>query len=64
MMNKDPIIQTINLTRAFGDILAVDRISISIYPGEVFGLLGPNGAGKTTTVRMLAALLEPTSGEA
>jgi len=64
MMNKDPIIQTINLTRAFGDILAVDRISISIYPGEVFGFLGPNGAGKTTTVRMLAALLEPTSGEA
>jgi len=64
MMNKDPIIQTINLTRAFGDILAVDRISISIYPGEVFGFLGPNGAGKTTIVRMLAALLEPTSGEA
>lgn len=64
MMNKEPIIQTKNLTRSFGDILAVDRISIAINPGEVFGLLGPNGAGKTTTVRMLAALLEPTSGEA
>ncbi len=64
MMNNGPIIQTTNLSRSFGDILAVDRISVSINPGEVFGLLGPNGAGKTTTVRMLAALLEPTSGEA
>ncbi|MEE8357173.1 MAG: ABC transporter ATP-binding protein [Anaerolineales bacterium] len=64
MMNKEPIIYTNNLTRSFGDILAVDRISLSINPGEVFGFLGPNGAGKTTTIRMLAALLEPTSGEA
>ena len=64
MMNKEPIIHTINLSRSFDDILAVDRISLSINPGEVFGFLGPNGAGKTTTIRMLAALLEPTSGEA
>lgn len=64
MMNKEPIIYTKDLSRSFGDILAVDRISLSINPGEVFGFLGPNGAGKTTTVRMLAALLEPTSGEA
>ena len=64
MMNKEPIIHTINLTRSFGDLLAVDRISLSINPGEVFGFLGPNGAGKTTIVRMLATLLEPTSGEA
>ena len=63
-MINEPIIQTINLSRSFGDILAVDRLTISINSGEVFGLLGPNGAGKTTTVRMLAALLEPTSGEA
>jgi len=63
-VNNGPIIQTIDISRSFGDILAVDRISVSINPGEVFGLLGPNGAGKTTTVRMLAALLEPTSGEA
>ncbi len=63
-MNNEPIIHTINLSRSFGDILAVDRISLSINQGEVFGLLGPNGAGKTTTVRMLAALLKPTSGEA
>lgn len=64
MMINEPIIQTKNLSRSFGDILAVDRLTISINRGEVFGLLGPNGAGKTTTVRMLAALLEPTSGEA
>ena len=64
MINNEPIIQTKNLSRSFGDILAVDRVSFAISPGEVFGLLGPNGAGKTTTVRMLAALLEPTSGEA
>jgi ABC-2 type transport system ATP-binding protein len=64
MMNNEPIIHTINLSRSFGDILAVDRISLSINQGEVFGLLGPNGAGKTTTVRMLAALLKPSSGEA
>lgn len=63
-MNNEPIIHTINLSRSFGDILAVDRISLSINQGEVFGLLGPNGAGKTTTVRMLAALLKPSSGEA
>jgi len=64
MMNKEPIVYTKDLSRSFSDILAVDRISLSIYPGEVFGFLGPNGAGKTTTIRMLAALLEPTSGEA
>jgi ABC-2 type transport system ATP-binding protein len=64
MMNNEPIIWTENLTRSFGENLAVDRLSLAINSGEVFGLLGPNGAGKTTTVRMLAALLVPTSGEA
>ena len=64
MMNTEPIIQTENLTRDFGELRAVDRLDLIIQPGEVFGLLGPNGAGKTTTVRMLTALLEPTSGKA
>lgn len=46
------------------EILAVDRLSFSVQPGEVYGLLGPNGAGKTTTIRMIVGLLEPDSGYA
>lgn len=52
------------LTRRFGDVTAVDGITLTIGEGEVFGLLGPNGAGKTTTVRMLAGLIGVTAGEA
>ena len=58
------MIRTHNLTKHFGDLVAVDRLSLSIRAGEVFGLLGPNGAGKTTTIRMLSTLIGPTSGEA
>ena len=57
-------IHTSNLTRKFGDLTAVERLSVDILSGEVFGILGPNGAGKTTTVRMLTSLIAPTSGEA
>lgn len=63
-MNNQPIIVTEELTKSFGDILAVDRLTLSIKQGEVFGFLGPNGAGKTTMVRMLATLLAPTRGKA
>jgi len=59
-----PIVETFNLTKKFGKITAVDNLSIGIDEGEVFGLLGPNGAGKTTIIKMLATLLEPTSGNA
>ena len=52
------------LTRRFGDITAVDNLDLEVNKGEVFGFLGPNGAGKTTTIRMLAALIAPTSGKA
>jgi ABC-2 type transport system ATP-binding protein len=52
------------LTKRYGDLLAVDKLSINIEEGEIFGLLGPNGAGKTTTLSMLATLLKPTSGTA
>ncbi|MGD2026686.1 MAG: ABC transporter ATP-binding protein [Anaerolineales bacterium] len=61
---NETMITTQNLTKAFGDNLAVDRLSLSIPAGEVFGLLGPNGAGKTTTIRMLASLIAPSAGQA
>jgi ABC-2 type transport system ATP-binding protein len=53
-----------NLTKRFGETLAVDGLSLDVAEGEVFGFLGPNGAGKTTTVRMLTSLIGPTSGSA
>ena len=53
-----------NLTKKFGDVLAVDSLSLDVAEGEVFGFLGPNGAGKTTTVRMLTSLIGPTRGSA
>jgi ABC-2 type transport system ATP-binding protein len=58
------VIHTEQLTRKFGDLVAVDRLDLDVPQGEVLGFLGPNGAGKTTTVRMLAALIAPTSGRA
>src|SRR6185369_3924295 len=51
-----------NLTKRFGDFTAVDKISLSVPKGEIFGFLGPNGAGKSTTIRMLCGILPPTSG--
>ena len=53
-----------NLTRKFGDLTAVDNLTLHVNEGEVFGFLGPNGAGKTTTIRMLACLISKTSGTA
>ncbi len=58
------MIRVQNLTKRFGDVLAVDNLTLEVAPGEVFGFLGPNGAGKTTTVRMLTALIAPTGGTA
>jgi ABC-2 type transport system ATP-binding protein len=51
-----------SLTKKYGDFVAVDDISLTVQPGEIFGFLGPNGAGKTTTIRILAGLSLPTSG--
>jgi ABC-2 type transport system ATP-binding protein len=58
------LIETENLTKKFGDVTAVDGITLRVDEGEIFGFLGPNGAGKTTTVRMLCTLISKTSGEA
>ena len=60
----DKAIETSELTRRFGGLVAVDKLNISVERGEVFGLLGPNGAGKTTTISMLCTILKPTSGSA
>jgi ABC-2 type transport system ATP-binding protein len=57
-------IEARNLTKQFGDVLAVDDLSFALQPGTVTGFIGPNGAGKTTTLRMLLGLVTPTAGEA
>jgi len=70
-MNKhpsEPVVECVSLTKKFKDfwgrekVLAVDKLDLSIQPGEVFGLLGPNGSGKSTTIKILLGLLYPTSG--
>jgi ABC-2 type transport system ATP-binding protein len=58
------MIETHDLTRMYGNFVAVDHLNISVHHGEIFGLLGPNGAGKTTTISMLCTILRPTSGSA
>jgi len=60
---RDNIIEVKNLTKKFGDFVAVDRISFDVKKGEIFALLGPNGAGKTTTIKMLTTVLHPTEGQ-
>jgi len=57
-------VQTLNLSRKFGDLTAVDGIDLGIKKGELFALLGPNGAGKTTTINILCCLLKPSGGTA
>lgn len=58
------MIKLINLTKLYGKLTAVNSINLEVAQGEVFGFLGPNGAGKTTTIKMMAGLLQPTSGSA
>src|SRR5256885_8276936 len=58
------MIETRQLTRRYGDLIAVDGISFKLEPGRVLGFLGPNGAGKSTTMKMIAGFLTPTSGAA
>jgi len=60
----EPIIETYELTKYYGNVKAVDHLNLTVYEGEIFGFLGPNGAGKTTTLLMLMGLTVPTSGTA
>jgi ABC-2 type transport system ATP-binding protein len=57
-----PILQLRDLTKRYGERVAVNRLTLDIWPGEIFGFLGPNGAGKTTTIRMCLGLITPTTG--
>ena len=63
-LDNKSIIVVKNLTKTFGDFVAVDNISFDVKTGEIFGLLGPNGAGKSTTIRMLSTLTRPSKGTA
>src|SRR5579872_4478736 len=59
----DYILEVKNLTKKFGEFMAVNNVSFSLGDGEILGFLGPNGAGKTTTIQMLLGVLTPTSGD-
>jgi ABC-type multidrug transport system ATPase subunit len=60
---SEAVVEVRDLTKKYGELAAVDGVSLSVHRGEVFGFLGPNGAGKTTTLRMLLGLIRPTSGD-
>ncbi len=62
--NNEVVIETEGLRRVFGKTLAVEHLDMTVYKGEIFGLVGPDGAGKTTTLRLLAAIMDPSSGVA
>ena len=63
MMNSEAIIQLDSLSKSFGDNMAVNKLSLEVNKGEIFGLLGPDGAGKTTTLRMIVGTMLPSSGD-
>ena len=63
-MSAAPAVEVEHLVKQFGDFAAVDDVSFSVEPGELFGFLGPNGAGKTTTISILCTLLTPSGGAA
>jgi ABC-2 type transport system ATP-binding protein len=62
--DRPAVVELRDLVKRFGKMTAVDHVSFSIFPGEIFGILGPNGSGKTTTIRMLCGLINPTQGTA
>jgi len=60
---RKTVLETRNLTKQYGDLTAVDNLSLEIHKGEIFGFLGPNGAGKTTSINMMCGLLKPDAGQ-
>lgn len=62
MDNNLTAIETFELTKSFGNLIAVNKLNLKVNRGEIFGFLGPNGAGKTTTIKLMTGLLKPTSG--
>ncbi|HXC61945.1 MAG TPA: ATP-binding cassette domain-containing protein, partial [Nitrospiria bacterium] len=63
MMGTMPAVEMKGVTKFYGNVRALDGLSLEVQEGEIFGLLGPNGAGKTTTIKILITLLRPTEGE-
>jgi ABC-2 type transport system ATP-binding protein len=59
-----PALSAVNLTKRYGEVIAVDELTFALEPGSITGFLGPNGAGKTTTLRLVLGLAEPTDGTA
>ncbi len=59
----EPLLQAVNLTKRFGGLVAVDNVSVDIFPGEVVGLVGDNGAGKSTLIKMVSGVYQPNDGE-
>jgi len=64
MASHSPVVRFVETSKHFGDVVALDRLTLEVGEGEIVGLLGPNGAGKTTTLRTLLGLMKPTSGQA
>src|SRR5713226_7775677 len=64
MSPGQPVVETKELTKKYGDFVALDRLTLTVQRGQILGFVGPNGAGKTTTIKILVGLARPTSGTA
>jgi branched-chain amino acid transport system ATP-binding protein len=62
-MSTEPLLKTVNLSKAFGGVQALLNVSFSIMPGELLGVIGPNGSGKTTLVNLITRFVKPSSGK-